>query len=79
MKQVAYDQPTAAPTPKMASVAVGGATVTVVIFVAKTFFKVDIPADVAAAAVLIVTFLSGYFTKDRKPAAAVPLITKGVN
>ena len=57
-----YNQPTAAPTSKVAAAGIAGTIVTLVIFIAAQFNFV-IPSEVAAAAVTLASFIAGYFKK----------------
>lgn len=54
---------TAKPTPKVAAVGVGGALAIVLVWVAG-LAGIDMPAEVAAAISVLVTFAAGYFKKD---------------
>lgn len=54
---------TATPTPKVAVAGVSGAVTLIVVWVVG-MFGVDVPAEVAAAATVIVSFLGGYLTRD---------------
>ena len=58
------NQPTAAPTNKVASAGLGGALSVLVIFVIQSIWNVEIPAEVAAAIAAIVSFVAGYMTKE---------------
>jgi len=61
-----YDQPTAAPTTKVASGALAGATTIILVFVIQSAFNVTIPAEVASAGTVIVSFLTSYFVREQK-------------
>jgi len=54
---------TATPTPKVAVAGVAGAVVLIIVWVVG-MFGVDVPAEVAAAATVIVSFLGGYLKRD---------------
>ena len=58
------NQPTAAPTQKVAAAGIGGSLAIVLVYVIGQF-GVDLPAEVAAAVATIVSFLAGYFVKER--------------
>lgn len=59
------NQPTAAPTSKVAAAGIGGAITVVLIYLAQTFFNIDLPAEVGGAVAVIVSFFSGYIVKER--------------
>jgi hypothetical protein len=71
MKTVAYDQPSATPTPKVAAVGVGGAFAVILIWAAQAFGDITIPAEVAASFATIFAFLSGYLKRDTAPVEVV--------
>lgn len=58
-------EPTAAPTAKVATGAVAGALVTVVVSAVKAL-GVDIPAEVAGALVVLVSFGLSYAVPERR-------------
>jgi hypothetical protein len=58
------NQPTAAPTNKVAAVGIGGSIATILVFIAGQF-GVDVTPEVSAAFVVVVTFLSGYIKRDK--------------
>lgn len=77
-----YDQPSAAPTPKMTAVGMAGVIVTLVIGLAN-LFGIVIPEEVTGAAltvvsglVTVITFVAGYMKRDKKPVEAIPIITE---
>lgn len=82
-KVVSYDQPTSAPTPKVASVGVSGAIVTVVVLIA-SMLGVELPKDVqdniaglvagVVALTSLVNFVVAYYKRDAKPLSAVKAI-----
>lgn len=76
MNNQAYDQPNAIPTPKVAAGAIGGSLSVLLIFLVKAIFDMEVPAEVGASLATIIGFLSAYFTRDKKPVDAIPLITK---
>lgn len=57
-------QPTKAPVPKVAAAGGAGLATTVLVFVAEQA-GVDLPPEVAGAAVALAAFLAGYLTRDR--------------
>jgi hypothetical protein len=59
------------PIRKVAAGAIAGATITVVLWTIKSMFKVDVPADVASAMTVLLTFVVSYQT----PAADQDLVT----
>jgi hypothetical protein len=59
------------PVRKVAAGALGGATITVILFVIKSLMKTDVPADVASALTVLLTFGISYMT----PAAEDDLLT----
>ncbi len=82
MTEIEYDQPTASPTPKVASAVIAGAVLTVLIGLANAF-GIMIPTEVTGAALTviaglttIVTFLAAYLKRDKKPPQAVQAITR---
>lgn len=58
------DQPTAAPTRKVAAGGIGGALSIVLIYIIQVVFTVELPAEVASAVTLIVSFLASYFVRE---------------
>lgn len=79
---IAYNQPTAAPTPKIAAVGVAGAVVTALTYILARF-NILVPQEVSdafitifTAASVIVPFIVGYFKRDKKPLAAIREIKK---
>lgn len=81
-EEVSYDQPSAAPTPKVASVGIAGGVVTLVLLVG-TLFGIQFEPDQVNQAVVgisaivsLITFLAGYFKKDVKPLKAAKIIAE---
>lgn len=81
--EITYDQPSAAPVPKVRAVAVSGAVVTALVLIAGMFgiqlpvdFKENVNAVVGGivALVTLINFVAAYFKRDKKPAAAVQKI-----
>jgi putative flippase GtrA len=58
------NQPTAAPTAKVAAAGIGGSISIVLIWVLNRV-GIDMPVEVASAITAIVSFLAGYFVKER--------------
>lgn len=58
------DQPTASPTRKVASGAIAGAVAAILIYLVQTIFNVVIPAEVASAVTVVLSFLASYFVKE---------------
>jgi len=58
------NQPTAAPTQKVAAATLGGA-VTVIAVWALGQFGIDLPSEVAASVAVLVAAVAGYFTRDK--------------
>jgi hypothetical protein len=50
------------PIRKVAAGALAGATITVILFVIKSLLKTDVPADVASALTVLLTFGISYMT-----------------
>jgi hypothetical protein len=50
------------PIRKVAAGAIAGATITVILFVIKSLLKTDVPADVASALTVLLTFGISYMT-----------------
>lgn len=65
---------TSAPAQKVIAGGVAGAIVTILIWFAGTFAHVDIPAEVAASLVVVLSFLVSYITP---PAAKDTPVPKG--
>lgn len=59
------DQPTSAPTAKVAAAGIGGSISIVVVYLIQELFGVVIPAEVASALTAIISFVSGYFVRER--------------
>ncbi|MFF6951837.1 hypothetical protein ACFZAD_24660 [Streptomyces iakyrus] len=58
------NQPTAQPTAKVAAAGIGGSISIVLVWVLSQV-GIDMPAEVASAVTAIVSFLSGYFVRER--------------
>lgn len=74
MNEVRYNQPTASPTAKVAAGGVGGSLTVVLLYAIKVLFELDVPAEVGAALATVISFLSAYMTRDRKPIEVVNAI-----
>lgn len=74
MRTVPYNQPTSAPTPKMAAVGISGAITVVLVYLVEALLDIEMPAEVASALTIIVGFVAGYMTKDQKPPVAAQII-----
>lgn len=59
------DQPTSAPTAKVAAAGIGGSISVVIIYLVKVLFGLDLPGEVASAVTAIVAFTTGYFFRER--------------
>lgn len=77
-KSVSYDQPSAAPTQKVAVGAIAGSITVVLVYLVKTVLNVEVPPEVASAVTVILSFLSSYFTKERVSASTVKAIAKEI-
>lgn len=69
---VKYDQPTAAPVPKVQAVGIAGGVVTLILLVG-TLFGIQFQPDQVNQAVVglsalvsLITFAAGYFKRDKK-------------
>lgn len=51
------------PIRKVTAGAIGGASITVVLWMIKSVFKVDVPAEVASAMTVLLTFAVSYQTR----------------
>lgn len=58
------EQPTAAPTRKVAASGIAGAVSIVLVFVLQMVLGIEIPAEVASSTTLILAFASGYIVKE---------------
>lgn len=58
------NQPTAAPTRKVGAGAIGGAIAVVLIYAFQELTRVTLPAEVAGAVTLIVSFMTSYLVKE---------------
>lgn len=56
--------PSSAVVPKVRNAAIAGAIVTVATWALQQFFHIDLPGDVAAAIVVVISLLVGYQTSD---------------
>ncbi len=70
-----YNQPTPNPTQKVAAGAIAGSITVVLVYLVQELFTIEIPAEVAAALTTIISFTSSYFTRDKAPAPAIPILT----
>lgn len=61
-----YDQPTSAPTQKVAAAGIGGSITILLVYLIQAIFNVDIPPEVASALTAVIAFLSGYFVRETK-------------
>jgi hypothetical protein len=57
------------PTQKVTAGVLAGAIVTIIVWILKATSTVDTPAEVAAALVVIVSFLLGYVVRETRPTA----------
>lgn len=64
MAKTLVEQPTAAPTRKVAAGGIGGAIAIVLIYAFQTATSIVLPAEVAGAVTLIVSFLTSYLVKE---------------
>jgi hypothetical protein len=62
---VGFTQPSLAPTRKVASGTLAGALVTVAVWVVQVATDVTVPAEVAAAAVVLLGFAAAWLVPDR--------------
>ncbi len=58
------DQPTAAPTRKVAAGGIGGALSIVLIYLVELVFDLSLPSEVVASITAIISFLSSYFVRE---------------
>jgi putative flippase GtrA len=61
---VLVDQPTAAPTRKVAAGGIAGAVSIVALYLVQALFNVTVPAEVASAVTLILSFGMSYIVKE---------------
>lgn len=61
-----YDQISSAPTNKVSAAGIGGSISVVLIYLVKTIFDVEIPSEVAASIATVISFLSGYFVREKR-------------
>lgn len=73
---IAYDQPSSAPTPKVAAAGISGSITAILIYAAKELFSLEIPAEIGAAIATVIAFLSAYIIRDRKP---IPVVEEIIN
>lgn len=73
---VPYNQPSNTPTPKVTAMGIGGSATVVLVFLLKSVFNLEIPAEVAAALTTLIGVMSGYMTRDKKPIRAVQEIIR---
>lgn len=60
-----YDQPTAAPTAKIAASGIGGSVSVVLIWLAG-MAGIEVPPEVAGAVATIISFFSGYLVREKR-------------
>ena len=58
-------QPSVAPTRKVAFTALAGAAFTIMVWVAKEFYGIDVPGEVQGTVHTALTATVGYFVRDR--------------
>lgn len=58
------DQPTAAPTNKMAAVGISGAITVLVLALVEAFTNVQVSSEVASSLTLVIAFAMGYLVKE---------------
>jgi len=58
------NQETPTPTRKVAATGIAGAVSVVLMYVVQTLFNIVIPAEVASAVTLLLSFASGYIVKE---------------
>jgi len=58
------DQPTAAPTNKVAAAGIAGAISVFAIYLVGAIFNIEVPAEVASAFTTIVAFVAAYFKRN---------------
>lgn len=58
------NQPTAAPVKKTTAGALAGAVVTIAVWAARAFAHVEVPPEIAASAVVVVTFGVSYVVPE---------------
>jgi len=61
-----YDQVSSAPTNKVSAAGIGGSITVVILFVVKSVWHVDIPAEVGAAIATVISFASGYLVREKR-------------
>ena len=65
MKAPLVDQYSAAPTRKVMAITVAGAVFTVLVWVAREFWQVEVPGEVQGAVHTAIAAAVGYFVRDR--------------
>ena len=58
------DQPTAAPTNKVAAAGIAGVVTVLVVYLLGAFFNIQLPDEVSAALTVLVTFVAAYFKRN---------------
>ena len=58
------DQPTAAPTNKVAAAGIAGAISVLVIYLASALFGIELPTGVGESIAVIVAFVAAYFKRN---------------
>lgn len=76
MKTITYDQPSSAPTPKVAAAGIGGALSVILIYLVRVLLNTELPAEVAASVATVLAFGAGYLKKDERPVEVVETIKK---
>lgn len=59
-----FNQPTPAPTRKVAAGGIAGAVSIILVYLLKQVFNVDLPAEVASSLTLIIGFATSYLVKE---------------
>lgn len=59
------EQPTSAPTNKVAAAGIGGALTSILVWIVSVTTKVEVPPEVAAAGATVVAFILGYLVPER--------------
>lgn len=75
-KTVSYDQPSASPSQKVAASGIAGSATIVLVYLIRTVFNVEIPAEVASAITALMAFAAGYLVKEKVSASTVKAIAK---
>lgn len=58
------NQPTAAPTAKVAASGVAGAVSIILVYLIQQVFATEIPAEVASSLTVVISFATGYLVKE---------------